>query len=119
MRPDDIEDLRTVWHMAGAAAEIIDEKVAEVRGEMAEIVPDHERRMHVPIRDMSPLTAVPFPERTIPDPQMKQMVELIEGEGLTVAAVAEMFGYPFSLTSRELARYSARHQRMCLEWSLP
>src|SRR5687767_13219073 len=79
--PDDWAQWRLVWRMAGATAEVMDEKVAEVRAELAEVVPEHERRMHVPVRDMSPLTAVPFPDEKIPDPQLKQMVELIEREG--------------------------------------
>lgn len=91
----------------------------EAEGVAEEKVSDHEERMHVPTRDMSPLTAVPFPEESIPDPHLKQMVEMIEREGLSEGAAAAAMGYPLSLAHRELSRYYARHERLCQEWATP
>jgi hypothetical protein len=91
---------------------------ARMDGKAHRAVEDHEERMHLPVRDMSPLTAIPFAGEQIPDPDLARIVELVsEGESLSSAAAA--LGHPLVLVERELARYYARHRRFCQEWALP
>lgn len=89
---------------------------AKVRA--GEAVDAHVQQMHIPKRDMSPLTCLPFAGEKIPDPDMAHIVEMVS-QGDTLASAALAFGHPLVLVERELARYYARHRRFCEEWALP